>query len=342
MPRAATSVRVMRRPPCIVWRLGRASLRSHNPRLVMIRGTIGAASLMTWFYGLSTVPLAEATAISFTSAIFGSIGAVLVLGERMRLRRGTAAVIGFIGVLVILRPVAGVTTAGALLVLLSAVLWGINTVVVKSLARTDSSLSIVVWTGFTLAPHSLASHTGYDIVTGVARSRAAVTRARRSYACPSTPRRRRSTGDPSMLEFFYAPHTCALASHIALEQTGADYEAVRLDFKASQQRTPESLAVNPKGRVPALVTDRGVLTETPAILCCLAQSSPAAKQAPTDPFDLARAQAFNTYLCSTVHVAHAHRLRGTRWADDPGAIEAKIGQLAMENDCLAKFAGRDR
>ena len=135
----------------IVYRLGRASLHSHNPKLVMIRGTLGAASLIIWFYGLSTVPLAEATAISFTSAIFGSIGAVLVLGERMRLRRSTAALLGFIGVLVILRPGAGVATFGALLVLLAAVLWGVNTVIVKNLARTDSSLSIVVWTGFTLS-----------------------------------------------------------------------------------------------------------------------------------------------------------------------------------------------
>ena len=135
----------------VVWRMGTVSLRSHNPRKVMLRGLIGGASLITWFYGLSTVPLAEATAISFTSAIFGAIGAVLFLGERMRLRRTTAAVVGFIGVLVILRPGAGVATTGALLVLLSAVLWGINTSIVKSLSRHDTSLSIVVWTSFTLS-----------------------------------------------------------------------------------------------------------------------------------------------------------------------------------------------
>ena len=134
----------------IVLRAGSMALRSTNPRLVMTRGIIGAVSLLTWFYGLSTVPLAEATAISFTSAIFGAIGAVLYLGEPMRLRRTTAAVIGFIGVLIILRPGAGVATTGALFVLLSAVLWGVNTVIVKSLARTDSSLSIVIWTSFTL------------------------------------------------------------------------------------------------------------------------------------------------------------------------------------------------
>jgi glutathione S-transferase len=126
-----------------------------------------------------------------------------------------------------------------------------------------------------------------------------------------------------MLKFFYAAETCALASHIALEEAGADYEAVRLSFRSSDQRKPEYLAINPKGRVPTLVTDEGVLTETPAILVYVAQRFPSAALAPlSSPFALGRVQAFNSYLCSTVHVAHAHRFRGSRWADDPAAIEA--------------------
>ncbi len=73
---------------------------------------------------------------------------------------------------------------------------------------------------------------------------------------------------------YYAPHTCALASHIALEQAGADYQVKRIDFSKNEQRSPEYLRVNPKGRVPALVTDRGILTETPAILIFIARASP--------------------------------------------------------------------
>src|SRR5688572_24550842 len=126
-----------------------------------------------------------------------------------------------------------------------------------------------------------------------------------------------------MLKLFYAPGTCALASHIALAEAGAQYELARLDFASGEQTRPEYLAVNPKGRVPALVTDAGVLTETPALLVYIAQSFPAAKLAPLDnPFELARVQAFNSYLCSTVHVNHAHARRGSRWADDPEAIKA--------------------
>jgi len=124
-----------------------------------------------------------------------------------------------------------------------------------------------------------------------------------------------------MLKLFYSPGACSLASHIALEEAGAPYELMRLNFKADDQRKPEYLKVNPKGRVPALVTDRGILTESPAILAYIAQAYPAAKLAPTDPFDFARAQAFNSYLCSTVHVSHAHRVRGNRWVDDPAAIK---------------------
>lgn len=122
---------------------------------------------------------------------------------------------------------------------------------------------------------------------------------------------------------YYTPHTCALASHIALEQAGADYQVRRIDFSKHEQRSPEYLRINPKGRVPALVTNQGILTETPAILTFISQSYPAAKLAPLDdPFLLAQVQAVNSYLCSTVHVAHSHRMRGYRWADDPTAIEA--------------------
>lgn len=125
-----------------------------------------------------------------------------------------------------------------------------------------------------------------------------------------------------MLKLFYAVGSCALASHIALEEAGAEYETVRLDLAAGDQRKPEYLEINPKGRVPALITDFGVLTETPAILAYIAQVFPKAALAPlTDPFAFARVQAFNSYLCSTAHVNHAHAGRGSRWADEPASLE---------------------
>ena len=126
-----------------------------------------------------------------------------------------------------------------------------------------------------------------------------------------------------MLELYYSPGTVSPATHIALEDAGAEYSLHRLNFEKEEQRGAEYMAINPKGRVPALATPRGVLTETPAMLAYVAQSYPAAKLAPLDdPFAFGQIQAFNTYICSTLHVAHAHRMRGHRWVDDEAAIAA--------------------
>ena len=125
-----------------------------------------------------------------------------------------------------------------------------------------------------------------------------------------------------MLRLYSTSNSCALASHLALELSGLAYEVRRLDFANNEQRSPEYLAINPKGRVPALVTEHGVLTETPAILAYICQLSPEAQLAPlANAFAFAQLQSFNSYLSSTVHVAHAHRYRGYRWSDSAEAIE---------------------
>ena len=133
-----------------------------------------------------------------------------------------------------------------------------------------------------------------------------------------------------MYKIFYSPGACSLASHIALAEAGAPYEAVRVNFAAGEQRSPQFLAVNPKGRVPALVTPNGVLTETPSILVYIAQTFPKAKLAPLDDaWAFAQAQSFNSFLCSSVHVHHAHRTRGSRWADDEASLEGMKKKVAQ-------------
>ena len=118
-----------------------------------------------------------------------------------------------------------------------------------------------------------------------------------------------------MLKLYYASDTCSLASIIALEDAGAEYETVKVDFAAKQQLAPDYLEINARARVPALITEHGILTETPAILAYVAQRFPDAGIAPLDdPFAFAQAQEFNSYICATLHVAHAHRMRGYRWA----------------------------
>ena len=130
-----------------------------------------------------------------------------------------------------------------------------------------------------------------------------------------------------MLKLFYGPNACSLASHIALAETGAAYEVVRMDLKAGEQKTPDYLAINPKGRVPALVTEKGVLTENPAILNWIAESFPNAHLKPGDAFAYAQMQSFNLYLVSTIHVTFAHLFRTERWADSEAAraeLKAKV------------------
>lgn len=126
-----------------------------------------------------------------------------------------------------------------------------------------------------------------------------------------------------MLKLYVAPGSCSLAAHIALEEAGADYVAEKVELAKGAQHQPDFLAINPKARVPALVTDRGIVTENPAILAYIAQTHPGSGLAPLDDaFAFGRIQSFNAYLASTVHVAHAHRPRGSRWADDSAAQEA--------------------
>jgi glutathione S-transferase len=141
-----------------------------------------------------------------------------------------------------------------------------------------------------------------------------------------------------MLKLFYAAHTCSLATHIVLEEVGADYSTARIDFAKTQQRSPEYLKINPRGRVPALVTDRGILTETPAMLVYVAQRFPAAGLASIDdPFAFAEMQAFNSYLCSTLHIAHAHRMRGSRWVDADDAASIAAMQRKVPQSVTACF-----
>jgi glutathione S-transferase len=124
-----------------------------------------------------------------------------------------------------------------------------------------------------------------------------------------------------MLKLYTHLGTIGLACEIALEEAGAVYEVHRMNFGENEQRAAPYLAINPKSRVPALVTDQGVVTEAPAIMGYIARTHPAAKLAPEgDAFAMAELEALMAYLCSWVHPAAAHRHRGYRWADDPNAI----------------------
>ena len=124
------------------------------------------------------------------------------------------------------------------------------------------------------------------------------------------------------MKLYYAPGTISIAVAITLEEVGHDYEAIRVDFKNAEQTKPAYLAMNPKGRVPTLVTDSGtLLTETGAILDYIAALVPAAGLVPTDPLKAAQMRSVMYYLASTMHVNHAHKMRGHRWADQQSSFD---------------------
>jgi glutathione S-transferase len=122
------------------------------------------------------------------------------------------------------------------------------------------------------------------------------------------------------MKLYYAKGTIATATAITLHEAGIAFEPVRVDFRTAEQRQPDYHVINPKGRVPALVTDQGILTETGAILEHIADIAPEAGLRPTDSLQAARMREVMFFIASTMHVNHAHGARGHRWADSDAAI----------------------
>ena len=135
-------------------RSGLASLRTQKPFLHVIRGLVAVVGMCCWFYGITQMPLAEAVALSFTTPMFSSVAAVILLGEVMRRRRWTAILVGFLGMLIVLRPGFTEFTTGSMLILIAALLMAVNQVMVKYLTGKDHPNAIVFWLVFLVLPLS--------------------------------------------------------------------------------------------------------------------------------------------------------------------------------------------
>lgn len=148
------------------------------------------------------------------------------------------------------------------------------------------------------------------------------------------------------LQFFYSPGACSLAPHIALEETGAAYEPVKVVLAKGEQKAPAYLAINPKARVPALAEDGHVVTENPAVLRYIARRFPAANLWPDDDiFAEAACLEWCAWLASTIHVHYAHIRRVERYADDEAAkldVQRKGREVCRQlwADVDARLAGR--
>lgn len=147
------------------------------------------------------------------------------------------------------------------------------------------------------------------------------------------------------LTFYYAPTTCSLASHVALEESGLAFEVSRIRLHDT-----ESVAVwrqtNPAGGVPALISNGRLLTENVAILDYVARLDPQAGLLPDDPFDQARATSLTAWFASTVHITGRMARAPFRFTPDESTYEPlkTEGRLRFESNLRkvdALLAGRD-
>lgn len=137
------------------------------------------------------------------------------------------------------------------------------------------------------------------------------------------------------MRLYYTPGTVSLAAHIALEMSGLNYQSVAIDFSKAEQKGEQFLAINPLGRVPALITEEGVVTEVIAILNYVStnnvnENSALAGADQQSSFFRAQVDAFNSFLSSTVHVGHAHLWRSERWATQ-GSSKEDLASKATKN-----------
>lgn len=148
-----------------------------------------------------------------------------------------------------------------------------------------------------------------------------------------------------MMQLYYSPGACSLAVHIVLEELAIPFEPVRVAIKEGAHRTPEYLALNPRGRVPTLIDGDLVLTEAPAILHYLAHRFPQAGLLDrADPAALGRTAELLNFFSSSVHNAFAQVWRAERFAEDSALHPAIVasGQAAIRGyfDELEARAGQ--
>jgi drug/metabolite transporter (DMT)-like permease len=136
-------------------RVGLSGLQTGRLKLYFWRVVIGLASMLTWFAALAILPFAQAIALSFAAPLFATIMAGTMLGETVRARRWTATIVGFVGVLIIVRPGLSGLSVGAGLALVSAALSSISVIVVKQLSRTESINAVVTYMVLLMTPMSL-------------------------------------------------------------------------------------------------------------------------------------------------------------------------------------------
>jgi drug/metabolite transporter (DMT)-like permease len=136
-------------------RFGLEPFRTGRFGLHMLRVAFNLVAMMCFFYALTIAPLAQVTALSFTAPIFATLLAIPILGETVRLRRWAAILLGFAGTLIILRPGVAEIGLGPLVTLVSSLAWACALMTIKTLGRTEQSITIIAYMTFLMTPLSL-------------------------------------------------------------------------------------------------------------------------------------------------------------------------------------------
>lgn len=136
-------------------RPGSAPLKTQQLPRYFLRSAIGLASMLCAFWAIGHLPISQAISLSYSTPLFVTIAAVLWLGETVRMRRWAAVIIGFIGVLIIVRPGSTNFTPGTLVAVGAAVLSSLVAIQIKQLTRVDSADTVVFYTYVFWVPLSL-------------------------------------------------------------------------------------------------------------------------------------------------------------------------------------------
>jgi drug/metabolite transporter (DMT)-like permease len=135
----------------IILQQGKSVLVTGQPKIQFLRITTNSVAMLCFFYGISSTPLAQLTTLGFTVPIFTTILAVVFMKEKIRLRRTSALIIGFIGTLIVIRPDISIEL-GAVLIIFSSFLWSVCLIYIKKLTETDSAITISLYFGIGMIP----------------------------------------------------------------------------------------------------------------------------------------------------------------------------------------------
>ena len=135
----------------IILQQGKSIFITGQPKIQFLRITTNSVAMLCFFYGISSTPLAQLTTLGFTVPIFTTILAVVFMKEKIRLRRTSALIIGFIGTLIVMRPDISIEL-GAVLIIFSSFLWSVCLIYIKKLTETDSAITISLYFGIGMIP----------------------------------------------------------------------------------------------------------------------------------------------------------------------------------------------